>query len=401
MKEKLIFHVDVNSAFLSWEAVERIKRNPLAADVRTFPSAIGGDMSQRRGVILAKSLPAKAYGVVTGEPIQTALKKCPDLFLIQPNHQLYSEYSSQMFHLLYQFTPDIEPASIDEAYLDMTEVIRDENPISLASTIKDTIYKNLNFTVNVGISTNKLLAKMASDFKKPNLVHTLFPHEVPKKMWALPLHELFFVGKMSSKVLKDLGLVTIGDVAKTDVRILKAHLGNKYGHMIHEYANGISNDSLVVARPANKGYGNSTTLAEDVTDFDSAKLILLRLCETVGARLRKDKVSCSCVSVEATDWEFKKQSHQTTLTNPTDSSTILYETACSLLKEFWDGTPLRLLGVRTTKLTEDQFLQMNLFDNQKPERLKQLDEALDRIRDKYGNQAIKRASTMPSPQDKN
>lgn len=400
MREKLIFHVDVNSAFLSWEAANRLKHNPLALDLRTIPSAIGGDISKRRGVILAKSTYAKTYGVITGEPIQAALKKCPQLALVQPNHRLYEEYSRQMFKLLYEFTPNIEPASIDEAYLDVTQVIGDNSPTDFAVQIKDTIYNTLHFTVNIGISSNKLLAKMASDFKKPNLVHTLFPFEIERKMWPLPLRELYFVGKASDKILRGLGLTTIGDLAKTDITIIKAHLGNKYGQLIHEYANGICSDSLTTERPANKGYGNSTTLERDVTDFDTAKLILLHLCETVGARLRKDGVSCLCVSVEVTDYEFKKQSHQTTLDNPTDSTSILYETACNLLKEFWDQTPLRLLGVRTSKITTETFSQITLFDSMDSQKLKKLDQTLDTIRSKYGSDAIARASTIKSPPNK-
>ncbi len=400
MNHRLIFHVDVNSAYLSWEAVHQLELDPTAQDVRTIPSLVGGDIAKRHGIVLAKSTPAKQYGIITGEPIQAALKKCPDLVLLPPNHGLYLEYSKKMLDILYEFTPSIEPFSIDEAYLDMTGVCLNQTPMDLAIKIKDRIYNELHFTVNIGISSNKLLAKMASDFKKPNLIHTLFPDEIPEKMWPLPLDELYFVGRSSAKILKDLGFITIGDIAKVNPNIIKAHLGNKHGQLIYNYANGIDNEEVHIERQANKGYGNSTTLAHDIVDFDSAKLVLLSLCEQVGQRLRKDGVTCLCVAIEITDCDFRKQSHQTTLITPTDSTTLLYETACKLLKNLWDGTPLRLLGVRTTKISNDDFTQINLFDMEQSNKLQKLDKALDTIRGKYGINAVTRASIIKN-QDKN
>lgn len=400
MNHRLIFHVDVNSAYLSWEAVHQLELDPTAQDVRTIPSLVGGDIAKRHGIVLAKSTPAKQYGIITGEPIQAALKKCPDLVLLPPNHGLYLEYSKKMLDILYEFTPSIEPFSIDEAYLDMTGVCLNQTPMDLAIKIKDRIYNELHFTVNIGISSNKLLAKMASDFKKPNLIHTLFPDEIPEKMWPLPLDELYFVGRSSAKILKDLGFITIGDIAKVNSNIIKAHLGNKHGQLIYNYANGIDNEEVHIERQANKGYGNSTTLAHDIVDFDSAKLVLLSLCEQVGQRLRKDGVTCLCVAIEITDCDFRKQSHQTTLITPTDSTTLLYETACKLLKNLWDGTPLRLLGVRTTKISNDDFTQINLFDMEQSNKLQKLDKALDTIRGKYGINAVTRASIIKN-QDKN
>lgn len=401
MNKRIIFHVDVNSAFLSWEAVHRLNDLNEEIDLRTLPSAVGGDISKRHGIILAKSTPAKKYGIITGEPIQAALKKCPDLVLVPPNHSLYTKYSKEMLEIFYDFTPDIEPFSVDEAFLDMTgALLPNKTPLETAKVLKDRIYNELGFTVNIGISTNKLLAKMASDFQKPDMIHTLYPDEIPVKMWPLPLIELFFVGKASSKTLTSLGFKTIGDIANCNIKILKAHLGNKHGELIHAYANGIDNEIVQSTASANKGYGNSTTLAHDIIDFDSAKHVLLLLSETVGGRLRGDKVTCSCITVEYTDCDFIKGSHQTTLVSTTNSTTVIYDTACKLLKNSWSGKPLRLLGIRTSKIKTEEYNQMNLFDMAKTEKLQKLDKALDNIRGKYGNDAITRASIINSHLDK-
>ena len=393
MPNRIIFHVDVNSAFLSWEAVHRIHDLGEELDLRTIPSAVGGDISKRHGVILAKSTPAKQFHIQTGEPIHQALQKCPNLVLVAPNHTLYAQYSKKLHNMLYEYTPVIEPFSIDEAFLDMTGVCSNyQDAIETANKMKERIKKELSFTVNIGISTNKLLAKMASDFKKPDLVHTLFPDEIPDKMWPLPLNELFFVGRATSKTLYGLGLKTIGDIAGMDLKILKTHLGNKHGEMIYKNARGIDESSVEAETAANKGYGNSTTLSEDVTDYKTANLVLLSLCENVAARLRSDHVKCSCIGVEVTDWEFNHQSHQTTLLSPTNTTNEIYETACKLLKEFWKGTPLRLLGVRTSKIDKEDYSQLHLFDMVKNEKYAKLDKALDHIRDKFGQDAVKRAS---------
>lgn len=402
MQERIIFHVDVNSAFLSWEAVYRKEVLGETLDLRTIPSAVGGDLAKRHGIILAKSTPAKKYKIQTGEPIVSALKKCPELVIVPPNHSLYKENSRKLLKLLYEYTPVIEPFSIDEAFLDMTGACNPyESPLHAAHTIKDRIKNELGFTVNIGISSNKLLAKMASDFQKPDMVHTLFTEEVPSKMWPLPLEELYLVGKSTSKILRDLGLRTIGDIAGADVAILKAHLGNKHGQLIYQYARGIDNDIVEVSEAPNKGYGNSTTLAQDVTDFETAKRTLLTLSETVAARLRNDKVKCSCITVELTDCNFNHQTHQTTLLSPTNTTNTIYETACRLLKECWKGTPLRLLGIRTSKVNEEEYTQLNLFDMEKSEKLEKLDKALDTIRSRFGSDAIKRASLVdPSSKSK-
>ena len=395
MKKRIIFHVDVNSAYLSWEAVERIKNGVKGTDLRTIPSIIGGDMEKRRGVVLAKSTPAKKYNIITGEPIQQALQKCPDLVIVKPNHDMYCKYSKKLLALLREYTQHVEPFSIDEAFMDVTGKIPcGKTPREFALEIKKRIKRDLKFTVNIGVSTNKLLAKMASDFKKPDKVHTLFPEEIETKMWILPVEELFMVGKSTAKTLRNLGLKTIGDVAHLDVEILKSHLGNKMGEHFHNNAWGINDDPVEVERPMNKGYGNSVTLSEDIRDIEDGYRVLLSLSETVAGRLRENDIKCYCITVETKDHKFIRQTRQTTLLNATNTTNVIFETACKLLEELWDGTPIRLLGIRATKLTEDDYEQLSLFDTPKDKKLEKLDSMLDSLRSKFGDNVIYRASLV-------
>lgn len=392
---RTIFHVDVNSAFLSWESVYRLEKDPEALDLRTVPSIVGGDQKTRHGVVLAKSTPAKAYGIVTGEPVAQALKKCPSLLTVPSRFDVYLDFSEKLIRLLEEYTPDVEQFSIDEAFLDMTGTIHlFGKPEDAADRIRQRVKEELGFTVNVGIASNKLLAKMASDFKKPDLCHTLWDREIPEKLWPLPVRSLFFVGGSAEKKLLSLGIRTIYDLAHCDLKVLRAHLGNKYADQIHRYANGLDDAPVAAKEPLNKGYGNSITLARDVDDYDTAFQVLLALCETVGSRLRRDHVLCGCICVELKDWKFRSLSHQMMLDTPTDSSTVLYENACRLLREFWDLTPVRLIGVRTTKISDENFIQMNLFDTKRNEKLEQMEKAVDAIRDKYGMDSIKRASFL-------
>ena len=393
--ERTIFHVDVNSAFLSWEAVYRMKHLGGRLDLRTVCSAVGGDVTRRHGIILAKSIPARACGIKTGETVFSALKKCPELVLVPPNYNLYQRSSDALIRLLKEYTPLVEQYSIDEAYMDMTEsTALFGPPEAAAETIRERILQELGFTVNIGVAQNKLLAKMASDFRKPDMCHTLFPDEIPEKMWPLPIRELFFVGRSAQNKLEGIGIHTIGQLAACNVELLKPILGEKYALQIHDYACGIDHSPVAEREPINKGYGNSTTLSRDVDDLDTAFNVLLSLCETVGARLRADHVICDCVCVEIKDWDFHVQSHQTTLNSPTDSTTVLYENACRLLKEFWDRTPLRLIGVRATKISDDEFSQISLFESEQSRKMKEMEKAVDQIRSKFGTDIIKRASFL-------
>ncbi len=391
MAEPIIFHIDVNSAFLSWEASYRVNELGDPIDLRTIPSAVGGREEQRHGIVLAKSGPAKHFGVRTGEPLVKARQKCPELVVVPPNFELYVRNSSAFIDLLKEFAPSVEQYSIDEAFCDMTgtELLYGD-PVDFAYLLKDMISSRLGFTVNIGISSNKLLAKTASDFEKPDRVHTLFPSEMPEKFWPLPVGELLFAGRSSAKVFQNLGIKTIGDLAAADRQLLVAHLG-KHGGQLWDSANGIDHGTVTSHEVANKGYGNSQTIPFDVTDRATALRFLLTLSETVGARIRADNAYISTVSVSITDHEFHNSSRQRTLTSTTNATETIYRTACTLFDQLWDGTPIRLLGVHTGHATDTAYEQYNLFDLHRSEKLSKLNAAVDSIRTRYGKDSLKRA----------
>lgn len=391
MPEPMIYHIDVNSAFLSWEAAARLEKDTNAPDIRTFPAVIGGNEEMRHGIVLAKSPAAKKFGIRTGEPLAHARRKFPGLKIYPPDYPLYVKRSNEFMKLLERFAPSLEAYSIDEAFCDMTgtgQLYGD--PVAFAHRLKDTIREELHFTVNIGVSNNRLLAKMASDFEKPDKVHTLFPDEIQNKLWPLPIEELFSVGKSTSKKLRTLGITTIGELARSDhdmlVSVFKSH-----GDTIWNYANGIESTELTHTQPANKGYGNSLTIHFDVTDAATAKRVLLSLCETVGARLRAAGAYISVVQVQIVDCEFHHTSHQTTLPSSTNITEKLYECVCSLFDSVWDHQPIRQLGVYTSRATSESYEQYSLFDMEKYEKLSRLNSAVDQIRTRYGEDSIKRA----------
>ena len=392
--QRLIFHVDVNSAFLSWEAAKRVKQG--LPDLREIPSCIGGDPKKRTGIVVAKSIPAKKYGIQTGEPMGMALQKCPDLVCVPSDFALYDRCSKAFKSICASYAPVMESFSIDEVFLDMTgtgPIYPD--PVATACEIKDRIYRELGFTVNVGISTNKLLAKMASDFEKPNKVHTLYPEEVARKMWPLPVRELLFLGKASEKKLVQNGIRTIGDLARANEKEIQMLLGEKAGHQLYLSANGIDDSPVKAQREEAKGISVETTFDEDIVSYEQIFPILLSQCDIVAARMRREGKKCNCVAVSFRTLEFKNKSHQRKLDNPTDVTNEIYQNVRQLFQESWSGQPLRLIGVALTGLTEDDFIQMSLFeDPKKREQQKKLDEAMDNIRKKFGNDKISRASTM-------
>ena len=391
INQRIIFHVDVNSAFLSWEAVERL-RLAGGPDLRLETAAVGGDMATRHGVILAKSIPAKKMGVRTGETIGEALKKCPSLILVPPNRTLYQHCSRQFMQILEEYTPLVEQASIDEAFMDMTgtQWLWGE-PEKVAHVIRERIKKELGFTVNIGISANKLLAKMASDFEKPDRVHTLFPQEIPDKMWPLPVGELYSVGGSTRKVLALLGIHTIGDLAQADRGLLRHHL-KKQGEQLWAYANGIDASPVLEKPPENKSIGNSTTTADDVCDRETACCVLLSLAESVGARLREAGVEAGSLSVGIRTADLHYTSHQMVLPAPTGVTGELYEFACLLFDQLWDGKPLRLLGIQAGRLSpRGAARQLNLFEKRDYAREERMEQAVDSLRKKYGKNAVRRA----------
>ena len=388
---KVIFHIDVNSAYLSWTATEQLK-NGAEIDIRTIPAIIGGDQKSRHGIVLAKSIPAKRYGIHTGEPVANAFRKCSNLKSFPPDHKMYREKSRELMAFLAEFCPNIEQVSVDECYMDATDAIgRGESPVEVATALKDRVRDNFGFTVNIGISENKLLAKMASDFEKPDKVHTLFPGEIQEKMWPLPMRELFMAGKSSVETLRKLEILTIGDLAKTDPRLVELHL-KSHGRMLWEFANGIDHSRVQSEPTENKGIGNSVTLREDLTEEGQVWPVLLELAESVGRRLRKAGQKAGMVSVEMKYYTFQRTSHQQQLQRPGNEDEILYQTAKKLFREMWTGEPIRLLGIRTSKLVEaEEPEQLSLFDlGEENEKQKRLNEAMDSIRSRFGEGAIQR-----------
>lgn len=401
----VIFHIDVNSAYLSWTAAEKLK-NGAAQDLREIPSIIGGDQKSRHGVVLAKSVPAKKYGIRTGEPVANAFRKCPNLVMEPPDHKMYRQKSAMLMEYLRSFSTKIEQVSVDECYMDFTEIAsKYASPVSAAFQIKDSIREKFGFTVNIGISSNKLLAKMASDFEKPDKVHTLFPEEVPLKMWPLPIGELFMAGRSSVEALKKLEIDTIGELANADLGLIELHL-KSHGKMLWEFANGIDHSEVQPEQSEAKGVGNSTTLSEDAATVEEAMKVFHKLAKSVGARLRKAGQRAGMVSMKIKYYDFRTASHQKQLLKPTNEDQVLYETACLLFKEIWSGEPVRLLGIRTAKLSaESEPEQMTLFDMELPqppdEKHQRLNAAMEAIRKRYGNDAVKKASLMKKTDGKN
>lgn len=400
--EQIIFHIDVNSAYLRWTAVEQLK-NGAEVDLRKIPAIIGGNQESRHGVVFAKSPLAKRYGIRTGEPVAQAFRKCPDLVMAPPNHKMYQEYSRRLMEFLQTYTPDIEQVSVDECFMDFTGIsYLYLSPVEAAFEIKDAVYEKFGFTVNIGISVNHLLAKMASDFEKPNKVHTLFPKEIPVKMWPLPISELYMAGRSSVEVLNKLEIRTIGELAKADPNLLELHL-KSHGRTLWEFANGIDHEKVRRGHVENKGIGNSTTLAKDAVTEEEAKKVLLWLAESVGGRLRKEKQRAGMVSVEIKYHTFQTFSHQKQLETASNADQVIYKAACELFRELWNREPIRLLGIRTSKLQDESApVQMSIFDFQtkqeeqsvKNKKHQKLDKALDVIRKKYGEDAVKKGTLL-------
>ena len=433
---RIIFHIDVNSAFLSWSAVKRLREDPSAVDLRLIPSAVGGDVRTRHGVITAKSIPAKKYGVTTGEPVVSALKKCPQLVLVPSDFKTYREYSRQFIEILRKYAAEVEKVSIDEAFLDMTDSAKyfrsqinagDPYPYCAAEHIKNEIRDRLGFTVNVGISTNKILAKCASDFTKPDKIHTLYPDEIGEKLWPLPVSDLFGCGRKTAEKLRTMGIRTIGELAQTDLSLLKSILGSKAAEYLHNNANGISESPVTSVREQATSYSNETTTGEDISsaNYEAIALpILHRLAEKVASRLLKDSVRANTVYCIVKTGEFQRHTRQTRLPASTNDPAVITKTAEELMSSlltgpdglFSAGQVLRLIGVGCSGIDDSPFTQMDLFSwakerqeeekcrqeelmakeksgeelRKRAEKQRKLDEMLSKVQEKYGTKALRK-----------
>lgn len=393
--ERQILHVDVNNAFLSWTAVDMLEKGS-NIDIREIPSIIGGDESRRAGIVLAKSPKAKIFGISTGETLYQARIKCPNLQVYPMNYKLYKESSNRLYRLLSEYTDKIERYSIDECFLDMTNYLMGEELIQKAYEINKRVKKELGFTVNVGVAHNKLLAKMASDFTKPDKVHTLYEKEIPTKMWTLPISELFMLGRKTLPKLYNMGIKTIGELAQKDKQILAKKFG-KHGVMMWEYANGLDESEVHYQEEKPKGVGNSTTLPVDITEIAKLEEILLTLTEQVTYRLRKYELLANVVNVQLRTKDFEDKSHQRKLLEATSNTKEIYALAKELLYEMYkEETPIRLIGMRVDNLIEKEELQLSLFSNEKNKKLEKIDKVVDELKQKYGYTSITRAGKLNS-----
>lgn len=391
--EKQILHVDVNNAFLSWTAVEMLK-NGSQIDIREIPSIIGGDETKRSGIVLAKSMKAKECGVITGETIYQAKQKCPNLQIYSSKYKVYKEYSNKLYKLLLEYTDKIERFSIDECFLDMTNYLMKDTLLNKAIEINTRVKKELGFTVNVGVANNKLLAKMASDFKKPDRVHTLWKDEIPQKMWNLPISDLFMLGRKTVPKLYNMQIKKIGDLAKADKKLLEKKFG-KHGILMWEYANGIDETEVKYLPERPKCVGNSVTLPENVSNIEKLEEIILAITEQVTYRLRKERLLGNTVNVQLRTKDFEDTSHQGKLLEATDSTKEIYNKAKELLLQMYKkGMQIRLVGVRVDNLIGREEKQISLFNTESTAKQEKLDKVIDNLKNKYGYDMITRAGKM-------
>lgn len=387
----IIMHIDVNNAFLSWTAIDLLNKG-FKEDIRNICAVIGGDESLRHGIVLAKSTPCKKLGIKTAMTLKDAKRICPNLKVFPPNYKLYSKMSNKLFELLSKYTNDIEVASIDECYLDYTPVLNlYGNEIEFAKKIQKEIYDTLGFTVNVGIANNKLCAKMASDFSKPNKIHTLYNFEIKDKMFPLDIIELFGVGKQTANKLIDLNIKTIGDLANTDVYYLSKYFKNQ-ARVLIDMANGIDDSKVISEITSPKGISHEITLIKDISEIELLFPYLMELSEKVALRLRKEKKYTNTVCVIIKDNYFKRKTHQRKLKNATNITLEIYNVAKEILKEM-EISNVRLIGIRLDNLVTNKDYQTSLFESvEVRDNDEKFDSVIDSLKDKYGETIITKAS---------
>ncbi|MDY0236044.1 MAG: DNA polymerase IV [Gudongella sp.] len=388
---RIVFHIDVNSAYLSWEASSNLQMGS-NIDLRDIPSIVGGDKEKRHGIVLAKSIPAKKYNIQTGESIYSALKKCPSLVIVPPHYERYMKASNAMVEFLNAYSPKIQRYSIDEVFMDYSHM--DRPFMETAEEIRTNIKKELGFTVNIGIGPNKLLAKVASDFEKPDRIHTLFKDEIYEKMWPLPVEELFMVGSRTKKKLNDRGIFTIGQLANLDKGYIYSWL-KKPGILIWEYANGIEETPVRIDSCPVKSVGNSTTLPFDVETKEEAYKVLLGISEMIGLRSRDLKMCGYVVSISIKNYLFFSYSHQKKLNVPTDSTNKIYYTAKKLFDDMWQKEPIRHFSINLSELVSSEFFQLSFLEPL-DKKNSTLDKTIDKLRLKFGQNSIQRSCFLYS-----
>ena len=373
---RTIFHIDVNSAFLSWTAVRMLREGQ--PDLRTVPSVVSGDPSDRRSIVTAASIPAKKLGVKTAAPVSMALRICPDLVIVRGDWEWYRECSEGFISICRRYSPVLQQFSIDECFLDMTAFLDGRDPVTTAARLKDEIRDSLGFTVNVGVGSNKLLAKMASDFEKPDKVHTLWSEEVPVKMWPLGVRDLLWVGKKTEERLIQNGIRTIGDLASLGMGSLTSLVGTKFALQLHENANGRDDSPVETEVPEAKSISAERTFPNDIADAKALDRALFKVAGIVAHRVRKHGFRASCVSVFIKYKDFTVMQRQCTLPEPTDVTAVILNGARKMLAEIWNGeTPVRQVGLGVSKLTHEPYVQMSLFEDPRMEYYREWDRAYD------------------------
>jgi DNA polymerase IV len=387
---RVIFLVDMNAFFISCE----ITRNHALLG---RPAAVAGDPERRAGIILAANYEARKYGVRTAMVLHEALRLCPEMLLVPPDHNFYEQKSEEVMGLLRNYTPLIEQNSIDEAWLDMTgcEGLFGE-PLASARTIMDDIKDNIGLWCSIGISENKFLSKMASDMKKPMGITELWPEDIQTKLWPLPVDATYGIGKKTAARLRNIGIETIGDLALLDKNLLTNKLG-KFGVIISQHINGIDPSPVTPhSGDETKSIGRSTTLSEDIADIESAKEVLMKLSEEVGASARRHGKKARKVHITIKYSDFQSITRQTTIL-PTYLTKDISSAGTLLLEKNWnDNRKVRLLGISISGFDEDCISdQLTLFDSTKiPQPVikeEKLEKAIDAIRNKYGTAKIDRA----------
>ena len=379
--KRIIFHIDVNSAFLSWSAVKLIGKG--GQDLRLIPSVVSGDPSDRRSIVTAASIPAKKLGIKVAAPVSMALRTCPDLVIVRGDWEWYKRCSQGFIDICRNYSPVLQQFSIDECFIDMTFRCGKKDPVEIATRLKDEIKTRLGFTVNVGIGSNKLLAKMASDFEKPDKVHTLWESEVPGKMWPLGVRDLLWVGKKTEERLTAYGIRTIGDLARLSVGQLTRVVGQKFARQLHDSANGRDDSPVETEMPEAKSYSAERTFPKDLVDPKDIDRALFHVACIVAHRIRRDHFRASTVSMFIKYKDFSVVQKQCQVAQPTDITALILNEARRMLSEVWDGvTPLRQVGLGVAKLTHDTAEQMSLFEDPKLEYYREWDRQYDADRDK-------------------
>ncbi|MBQ0145296.1 MAG: DNA polymerase IV [Bacteroidales bacterium] len=361
-KGRVIFHIDVNSAFVSWSAVKIMAEG--GEDIRLIPSVVSGDPSDRRSIVSAKSIPCKKYGINTAEPVSMALRKCPGLVIVRGDWEWYSKCSSNFIAICRTYSPTLEQFSIDECFLDMTERLQGRDPVKVANELRKDVSSLLGFTVNVGVGSNKLLAKMASDFEKPDKVHTLWDTEVKEKMWPLPVRDLLWVGKKTEERLVASGVDTIGKLATLGTLSLGNIVGSNAAAQLHMHANGIDDSPVETETQEAKSCSAERTFSKDISDPRLLDRELFKVAVEVAHRIRLDSFKAGGVSVFVKTKDFEVHSRQHATETPTDVTALILNEARRMIPSIWDGvTPLRQVGLGVFKLTHEENHQLSLFED--------------------------------------